>query len=69
VPQAEGVSYRLPPLPLEARRELVLQGLEQQRTPESQATYLLIELLRQAAMRRDAVRRRQEKSADGVQAQ
>jgi hypothetical protein len=39
-------------LPLEARRELVLQGLEDHRTPEGEATYLLIELLRRAAARR-----------------
>jgi hypothetical protein len=39
-------------LPFEARHELVRQGLEYQRTPEGQATYLLLDLLRRAAKRR-----------------
>jgi hypothetical protein len=43
-------------LPLEARRELVRQGLEHQRTPEGQATHLLIDLLRRAAARRERAR-------------
>ena len=42
----------LPQLPPDARLELVRQGLEQQRTPEGQATFLLIDTLRKAAVRR-----------------
>jgi hypothetical protein len=63
------VTYlRLRPLPLEARHELMLQGLEQQRTPEAQATYLLIELLRRAAGRRASAHgtRQPDQTADGA---